>query len=484
MRYKNILSTALGLFLAIGAYSICYGKANFKSGVIENVKRSVVSVDIHIALTAYIPPLGVHGAGVVIDKQAGYILTSGIIVGPSIIADYTIGFFNGAETKAKLAYYDPWVDFAILQVDPSMLPKEIQPIKLSNKDPLLGQSVFTIAKKKKPLLYTGSIDDANFSLEWTMPQHCIRVSMPSKTGAYGSLIFNEAGEDIALNCAGSATMDVGLHLAYVHHALAALKQQQLPVRKHIGALLTTYPLDEAIRYNHLSQSSQKEYLKKFPDAKNKILQVQRILKGTPAAGKLYPGDLIWKFNGQWVGPNLVDFDRAMNKSSKDQLVLTIFRNGSFYDITLPYYNLNSHRITKMVQFGGTTFFETDDFCSTLAGVSPKTLVACIAAPNTIFKVYAYPQHHFKILGVECLAINGQPVQKLDALIALIPQLVREKYFTMAYINHLPPSHGLFTSFAHDCYTVNVEYDPNLAPPKVWEWDPVHLEWKGQEIVLD
>lgn len=103
-----------------------------------------------------------------------------------------------------------------------------------------------------------------------MPQHFIRVSIPSKSGASGSLIFNEAGEGIALNCAGSDTMDIGLHLNYVHHALAALKAKKLPVRKHIGALLTTYSLDDVVRYDHLSAASQKTYCTKFPNAKIKF----------------------------------------------------------------------------------------------------------------------------------------------------------------------------------------------------------------------
>ncbi|MGI2299705.1 trypsin-like peptidase domain-containing protein [Candidatus Cardinium hertigii] len=483
MRY--IKSVVLGVFLTVSAHFICHGKYKFKPSVIENAKRSVVSVDTRAALTAYTTPGEAYGNGVVIDKEAGYILTSGFTVGPVVVADYTVGFFNGIEAPAKLIYYDTWADFALLQIDPSLFPKEVQAVKLSSKNPLLGQSIFTIAKEKnkKAIDYSGSIDDTNYSIVWTMPQHFIRVSIPSKSRASGSLIFNEDGEGIALNCAGSDTMDIGLHLSYVHHALSDLKAKKLPVRKHIGALLTTYSLDDAVRYDHLSAASQKTYCTKFPNAKNKILQVNSILKSTPADHRLLPGDLIWALNGQLVGPNLVDFDRALDKSSKDQLLLTIFRNGSFHEVSIPCYDLNSHRVTKMVQFGGITFFETDDMCSTLAGLPPKTLGACIAEPNTIFKAPAFHYDHFKVLAMRLLAMNGQPIQKLDALIELIPQLVHQKYFTIEYINYIPLRHGMWDGFAHDRYKTNVEYDPNLAPPKVWTWHPIHLEWQSQEIVL-
>ena len=82
-----------------------------------------------------------------------------------------------------------------------------------------------------------------------------------------------------------------------------------------------------------------------------------------------------------------------------------------------------------------------------------------------------------------LAMNGQPIQSLDVLIELIPQLVHQKYFTVEYINYIPLGHGMWRKFVHNRYKGNVEYDPNLAPPKVWAWDAIHLEWKGQEIVL-
>ncbi|AXI24306.1 Trypsin-like peptidase domain/PDZ domain protein [Cardinium endosymbiont of Sogatella furcifera] len=484
MRYMK--SVVVAVFLTACGHFIAYGNTKLKSSVIEHAKRAVVSLDVQAALTAYTAPGKLHGNGVVIDKKIGYILTSATTVGPAIVADYTVGFFNGVEAKAKVVYYDPWLDYAILKVDPLVLPKEIQAIKLSSKEPLLGQSIFTIGKKKNTpaVVYAGTIDATNCSVQWTMPQHFIRVSMPSKTHAVGSLIFNEAGEGIALNCAGSDTANIGLHLGYVRQALAALKQNKLPVRKHIGALLVTYSIDDAIRYDHLSQASQKVYTAKFPNAENKILQVDSILKGTPAAGKLLPGDLIWALNGQLIGPNLIDFDIALDKSPKDSVLLTVFRNGSFHEVAIPCYNLHNHRITKMVQFGGATFFETDDFCSTLGGVSPKTLAACIAETNTIFKVPASHQNYFNILGMQFLAINGKPVQTLDALITLIPELVHQKYFTVSYVNHLVPlNHGMWSSYAHSSYKVNVAYDSNLVLPKVWTWDSMQLEWKGEAIVL-
>lgn len=483
MGYINFLSTILAFLLTILSDFVCYGKSKFDLNVLEQAKKSVVSVDRKIAVTAYTLPYNFDGNGVVIDKQSGYILTSSIVVGPVMIGTYTVGFFNGTEAEAKVMYYDPWLDYAILKVDPLVIPKQIREIKLSNTPSVVGQSIFTIASKKnqKPTVHFGTIADTNANITWTMPQHFICVSTTTKTAAVGSLIFNKLGEGIALNCAGSDTINVGLHLNYIHYGLSALKQQKTPCRKHIGALLTTYTLDDAMCYDHLSPASQKEYIKQFPNAQNKILQVESVLDDTPATEKLLPGDLIWAINGRLIGPNLTDFDIAINKADKDYISLKIFRNGSFHDITISLYNLEDHRVTRIVQFGGAVFFETDDFSSKLGGVAPKTLACCIAQQNTIFKANLSTIDNLAILGIAMLAINGEPVHTLDALVNLIPTLIQQKYFTIEYINCIHKNHGQWVSYGHDRCKENVTYDTNLEPPKLWIWNGIESQWIENKI---
>lgn len=121
MRYPNVLSAILGCFLAIFSHFTCYSN-KFKPNVIENAKRSVATVGKRPTLTAYTVPQESYANGVVIDKRAGYILTSGTTVGPVIVADYTVDFFNGVEAKAKVVYYDPWLDYGFLKVSPAAIP--------------------------------------------------------------------------------------------------------------------------------------------------------------------------------------------------------------------------------------------------------------------------------------------------------------------------------------------------------------------------
>lgn len=201
-------------------------------------------------------------------------------------------------------------------------------------------------------------------------------------------------------------------------------------------MLESYSLDSAVKYDSLPAKWQKEYLKKFQKAKNTTLVVSSILKDSPAEGKLKVGDIIWAIDGKQIGPSLVDFDMEQNKSTRDHILLTICRRGFFQDITIPLYNLENHRITRMVQFGGTVFFETDDFSSRLGGVLPKTLTFCFAQPNTIFKeIFHSSFEKINVYTLELVAVNSQPIYRLDELITGIPIWIKQKYFTVDYINH-------------------------------------------------
>jgi hypothetical protein len=75
-----------------------------------------------------------------------YILTISYALGPVAVGEYNITFCNGNQTKEKLLYYDPWLCYAFLQVDPSTIPKEVMQAVFSSKDPLIEQTVFTLSK--------------------------------------------------------------------------------------------------------------------------------------------------------------------------------------------------------------------------------------------------------------------------------------------------------------------------------------------------
>lgn len=349
----------IGILLCFST-PVSFSKNTFKNKVIEHTKKSVVTVHTSTSLKAYGPIIKKQeGTGCMVDKTQGIILTNRHVVDPMAINTYNITFYNGEQADAKLFYYDPWLDYAFLKVPPEDIPDDTTTIAFSTLAPEINQSVFIISNNegKGASMHTGKVSGIH-TVIGSMPQHAINVSMNTKGGSSGSPIVDSQGKAIALNYAGDETFGIGLHSAYIQYALSLIRKGKIPVRKHIGVITSTYSLNDGVKYRNFSKEKVKAYIKQFPTALSNAIQVVRALQGTPADGKLLAGDILWAVDGQVIGPNLVTLDMAMNTAHVSQVRLTICRNGEWLDIDMPLYDLEDHKVTQMVSFGGALFFRS------------------------------------------------------------------------------------------------------------------------------
>jgi hypothetical protein len=333
-------------------------------------------------------------------------------------------------------------------------------------------------------IHTGSITGL-YEINGAMPQHSIRLSLNTTGGSSGSPIMNQQGEAIALNYGGSDTYALGLHPAYLRYALGFIEKGETPVRKHIGVISEIYSLNEAAKYRGFPTEIVQAYTAKFPLAMGNAIQVSRTLVNSPAHGKLLAGDIIWAVDGKEIGPNLIDLDLALNIAKQDSIRLTIYRYGQKQDITIPLYNLEDHKITQMVSFGGTIFFEADDCFSDRVGVTAKTLTFALAQASTTFdqiKPY-FPTDQGRVFALQVLAIDQKPVLSLDQLVQMIPAYIQEKYFTINYINYLPRrSFDDWYIFGPRYATSDVYYDENAPEARIFTLDQQKMEWESKIVI--
>ena len=143
----------------------------------------------------------------------------------------------------------------------------------------------------------------------------------------------------------------------------------------------------------------------------------------------------------------------------------------------------------MVNFGGTMFFEMDDFQSRISGAPVKTLIltATSTSNGTSFKSATNLINVHKTWEEYNSAVkklNNVPVNTLDDFIKVIPQLVAKKYFTMDYVNYSPEYKwdevGWESKFSS--YRADVHYDQFDPLPKVFTFDNKAMEWKVTKIL--
>ncbi|MGI2298671.1 trypsin-like peptidase domain-containing protein [Candidatus Cardinium hertigii] len=438
MKINIVKSKYWAIFFALFLPTpILLAKELFPEKVIEQAKRSVVTIEVSASFSAYEKGNKWSGTGCVIDKQHGYLLTNKHVIGAAVVGSYKVTFFNGIQQEAHLIYYDPWLDYGFLQVAPIAIPQEVTETTFSRRNPVIDQPIFIVGNNAGHSfsLHTGVVADL-YEVGGEMPQQSVKLSLNTKGGSSGSPVFSKDGQAIGLNYAGNNTFAWAIHPAYIRYALSAIRQGKCPIRKQIGIITQYTPIKDLVQYDGLPIACQQEYIKTFPSGATSVIAVDDVLTGSPSDGLLFPGDVIWAINGQQIGPNLGTFDMAMNRATTDHVLLTIFRMGQWHDIKIGLYDLERHKIKKMVHFGGAIFFEMDDYCAKINGIAAKSLTFVKADANHIFNRVASNRikDDFR---VKVLSFNEKPLASLEALGAVIPSLLVKKYFTIAYTDLSP-----------------------------------------------
>jgi S1-C subfamily serine protease len=93
--------------------------------MLNKLNQGVVNIETTIVYSAY------RNAG--ITGGTGFLINKENIVSPGSVCRYTIRFSDGKEAKAKLVYYDPWQDFAFLEVSPKEIPESTDALRLKPK---------------------------------------------------------------------------------------------------------------------------------------------------------------------------------------------------------------------------------------------------------------------------------------------------------------------------------------------------------------
>lgn len=457
---------------------------------IDMIRKTIVSIDSSISVAAYGGTGNWSGSGFIVDKKAGYLVTNNHVVGPVSIGSYFVTFYNGQQAKAKLVYHDDYNDFAILKVDPDKLPKETEEVKFSQKAVNRGDDVFIVGNTESQgfSFHNGYISDL-YNINGELPQHSYIVNVNSAGGASGSPVLNRDNEAIGILYGGSKTYAIILKSSYITHGLEAIKQKKLPARQHIGVITNTYSLSKAVMHRHFDQKMADDYVKEFPQFENKVIIVKNTLPNSTAAGKLQAGDILWQINGKKIGANLSLFDQEMNLS-QDFVKIEIIRNGQkiAYDVKL--YDLNQHKITKILDFAGALFFETNDAFAAQTGLPLGSVALSNVQTGSSFS--AIPQHFTEnrqsVYRLLIKSINGQAINKLDDVITAMKGAISAQYINIEYDNFLPyyPEYNANNGFisAHNHYMCDITFSSIDTKPRILRYDPEQMEWVSEIIKLD
>lgn len=470
------------------------------SSILEYARNATVTINARIAVSAYRNVGSWVGTGFISSKHDGFIITNAHVTGRASVGTYFVTFFNGQQSEAKLAFYDPFVDFAILTVDPREIPKLATEIAFADAKldaPKLNDEVLVIGNTEAQgfSFHTGNISTL-YEINGEMPQCSYVINLNSAGGASGSAVINpKTKKAIGVLYGGGKTYVFSLHAAYVQYALESMKNKQMPIRNHCGIITELYSLDSAEKHRHFPKKIIEEYLLKFPDTRNMVVSVRNIIAGSVAENILQPGDIIWAIKGEKgsteLGGSLIVLDMAMNNARDSSVTLELYRNGELLTKTVPLYDVNKNKIERMVDFAGALFFESDDFTSSKTGIPLGALSIMNVNSGSSFSSLPVPyiQDNRNFYRLVVKSISEQAVGSLDELIKFIPNIInaKQKFINVRFKNYQPymgsfqSQDGSFVSAQEDLVT-DIVLDNIDAKPRVLKYDNAKMEWIAEDVV--
>ena len=455
---------------------------------IEKIKKAIVTINSRVPVSAYQSTGSWSGTGFIVDATKGYLVTNHHVVGRAAVGTYFVTFHNGQQTEAKLLYYDMYADFALLKIDPADFPKEIESVEFTDEQPKLGADVFIVGNTEGQgfSFHNGYLSDL-YEINGDMPQGSYVINMNSTGGASGSPVLNADNKAIGVLYGGGKTHALALKGSYVQHILKEFKGSNAePKRNHIGVITTLYSLDKAVKHRNFSKEEMDQYIKKYPDARNRVVSVQAVLPGSNAESIIHPGDILWAIDGKPISADLTVFDQAMNVAKADHVTLTIVRSGKKLEKQVKLYKLENNKISRMLDFAGGLFFEADDFVAAKSGVPlGKVALANVQTGGSFSSIpQMFTQDYKSVYRVMIKSLDGLAINSLSDIITATNKAIDKKFINLEYKNfqpYYPQFAGNGFISAHENFMQDITFDSIDTKPRILKFDSKKHEWVSENL---
>ena len=187
------------------------------------------------------------GAGFLVDKDRGWILTNRHVVGDSP-SEIKINFKDQSPFSARKIYLDPYLDIAIVKIPVNSLPESAQAAKLQcDKAPDMGHPVIAFGHPEK-LLFTGSRGIVSGK---TMLRHdYLQTDAAINSGnSGGPLISLKSGKVVAINTAGfskeeTESLNLATPVRYACQIIKFLQAGDSPLPPRLPIVFMDYDADK------------------------------------------------------------------------------------------------------------------------------------------------------------------------------------------------------------------------------------------------
>jgi S1-C subfamily serine protease len=300
-----------------------------------------------------------QATGFVVDAKRGLILTNRHVVTPGPVVAEAV-FRNNEEVVLTAVYRDPVHDFGFYRYNPADLhyiePAELplvpdgagvgREIRVVGNDAGEQLSILagTIARldRKAPDYGRGKYNDFN--------TFYLQAASGTSGGSSGSPVVNIDGDVVALNAGAnnSAASSFFLPLDRIKRALTLLQQGDAVSRGTLQTMFESKAYDELKRLG-LSDESERIARSAFPKQTG-MLAVEQVIPDSPADGKLAPGDILLRVNGELL-TEFVPLAAILDEQVGREIEIEVERGGRSITYEVSVTDLHVITPSEYLEFG-------------------------------------------------------------------------------------------------------------------------------------
>ncbi|MCZ6665040.1 MAG: trypsin-like peptidase domain-containing protein, partial [Gammaproteobacteria bacterium] len=390
-----------------------------------------------------------QATGFVVDAERGLILTNRHVVTPGPVVAEAI-FRNNEEVRLTPVYRDPVHDFGFFRYDPAdlhyMEPAELpllpggagigREIRVIGNDAGEQLSILagTIARldRKAPVYGRGKYNDFN--------TFYLQAASGTSGGSSGSPVVNIEGQVVALNAGAnnSAASSFFLPLDRIDRALNLIRKGEPVKRGTLQTMFEVKPYDELTRLG-LTENSERLVRSFFPDQTG-MLAIEQVIPDSPAAGKLAPGDILLRIDGELL-TEFVPLASILDDKVGQEVEVEVERGGQSFIENVLVTDLHSISPNEFLEFGDAivnnlSYQQARHYNRSVSGVY-------VANPGYLLSKSAIPR------GAVIIEFAGEPIESIDDLEVALNDLADGQREQVRYVTMDNPQNTIVRSFEMD-----------------------------------
>lgn len=426
----------LGLF---GAGYTFADEARRWSDTLEKISSGVVSIRVDVT-RAFDTEWSqtTQATGFVVDAERGLILTNRHVVTPGPVVAEAV-FSNNEEVTLYPVYRDPVHDFGFFRYNPAEL-RFIKPVQfaLTPEAAQIGREIRVVGNdageqlsilagtlarldRRAPDYGRGKYNDFN--------TFYYQAASGTSGGSSGSPVIDISGNAVALNAAANsqAATSFFLPLDRVQRALELIQHNQPVVRGTMQTVFLRTSYDELDRLG-LREDTEAMVRAAYPKQTGMLI-VSQVVPGSPAEGKLEPGDILIRLNGDLI-TEFVPLAAVLDDNVGRKVSVEIQRRGVTHEHEIDVQDLHAITPDEYLQFGDSVVHALSYQQARHYNRAPRGIY--VANPGYVLGVPAIPR------GSLILELNGQPVDDLDDLEGVLEGLAHGERAAVRFLTFDDP----------------------------------------------